>query len=379
MTFFSYNSTGYLSRKFDLGGFKFRNLIWYLVYLIRKALNLENSRIPNQILKTKSITNSVANSSKIETRNLLLPEEVNPLDSALDCLNANGFYPVSFATFETMEFGVNSSRKKLLSSIVPGIPYSFDFEEEYYAEYMQSEYAFTFKKCGWDSFRNLEIISRGCIPLYLDAKGIPRYTMTFYPKRSMALIAEEFRKKPFKLSAESKDSFRKMCKSRLEYGYLYSYLNELIILDSKEILFIDDSLDLRPDYLSLMLLNALAKEHKQKLFITKSYNYFFTDNTYESEEFLYGRGFGYRGRLRGHNKYVNVLEGKDISQFSGIIFFGNVHRNWEKFIEISDTYGGPIVSVWGEDIAPSRSQLREIQARSSHVFVRELNHPFVIP
>jgi hypothetical protein len=64
--------------------------------------------------------------------------------------------------------------------------------------------------------------------------------------------------------------------------------------------------------------------------------------------------------------------------FTGEVVIGNVNRNMAKLSELHKSKMKTI-SIWGEDFAPRKSVLRLMQQNSHRIFIRELNHPFVIP
>ena len=367
----------FFGRTYDFSIVNLAEITHFLRYIVTSAFISPNQRVNKFEKYCHIFSQNVSVKTFLPVKHLDLPTEVDPLKIAKISLERHGTFPISFVAIDSMQNVENHSKSRLISSIIPGQPYLFHNEEDYYFNYLNSHFAFTFKKCGWDSFRNVEIISHGSIPLYLHAKKIPRFTMTFYPKKSMSLIARKFLEEPFIMSDDSTNLFFESCQKYLQTSYLYYYLNELVGIQGKDILYLDDSLDSRPDYLSMMVLISLARYHDLKVHVTKNYRYLTTNETFESEDFLYGRGFGYRGRLSG-NQNLTLMDESQVDQFEGIVIIGNVLRN-KKSLAIFSNRGKTLVSICGEDLAPSRSELNFIQNASSHVFLRELNHPFVVP
>lgn len=68
------------------------------------------------------------------------------------------------------------------SIIIPGQPYNFDTEDEYYEEYQQSRFAVTCKKAGWDCLRHYEIMMNRCIPFFRGLEELPQHTMVHFPR-----------------------------------------------------------------------------------------------------------------------------------------------------------------------------------------------------
>ena len=100
-------------------------------------------------------------------------------------------FPINFSICKTKIVDKVPIKTKLLSMIVPGEPYSFDNEKDYYAEYQSSFFAITKKKDGWDCMRHYEILANGCIPYFLNMEECPINTMTTFPfkivKEAMSL------------------------------------------------------------------------------------------------------------------------------------------------------------------------------------------------
>jgi hypothetical protein len=74
---------------------------------------------------------------------------------------------------------------KPLATVIPGIKetYIFNKENDYYNDYNQSLFAFTWKKGGWDCLRHYEIIFNNCVPLFLNIKDCPEKTLSFLNKK----------------------------------------------------------------------------------------------------------------------------------------------------------------------------------------------------
>lgn len=75
-------------------------------------------------------------------------------------------------------------KNKLVAQIVPGVMETFTFtnEEDYFQDYRESIFAFTWKKSGWDCLRHYEILCNGCMPLFLDIEKCPDNICTTIPK-----------------------------------------------------------------------------------------------------------------------------------------------------------------------------------------------------
>ena len=93
-------------------------------------------------------------------------------------------YPIGFSIPAEKIVSSVGAKAKIYSSLVPGVlsSYIYNDEDSYYNEYRQSIFALTCRKAGWDCMRHYEILACGAIPLFVNSSGIPKDTMTFYPK-----------------------------------------------------------------------------------------------------------------------------------------------------------------------------------------------------
>lgn len=364
--------------KHDLYVQSFSEIPRFLTYVCKRLLGKSNLRMIQAQESCTAIAKKIEQRRDFPSREIEFPREVSPWDAATNCFQRHGFYPISFVSINSIKQPDTGIRPQMFSRIIPGVAYEFFDEDSYYDSYANSEFAFTYKKNGWDSFRNLEIISSGAVPLYLDAKSIPRFIMTFYPKEYLSSLMTEFRESQFRLSHASKQFFFDWCLKYLQTQFLYEYLRELSSFSGREILFLDDSLDGRPDYMSMMVLISLVRHHDSKVYLTRKYRYLTEGTKFTSEQFLYGRGFGYRGRLVGASNIVFSKEVEILRGFTGEVVIGNVNRNMAKLNELNKSKMKTI-SIWGEDFAPRKSVLKLMQQNSHRIFIRELNHPFVIP
>lgn len=72
-------------------------------------------------------------------------------------------------------------KKKLIADYVPGGPYKYDSEEEYYKGYREAYFAVTRKRGGWDCLRHYEIVACGCIPYFATIESCPNKTLFRFP------------------------------------------------------------------------------------------------------------------------------------------------------------------------------------------------------
>lgn len=92
--------------------------------------------------------------------------------------------PISFAQPDDKIVHGVLQKEKLVAHVIPGVAETFIFndEDDYFRDYAVSLFGFTWKKSGWDCLRHYEIISTGCMPLFLDIEKCPPTICTTYPK-----------------------------------------------------------------------------------------------------------------------------------------------------------------------------------------------------
>ena len=351
----------------------------YLIYLVLRIVGKPNNRIDKSMTVAKNFVENFPSINALRTVKLITLKEENPIDVAANCFERYGFYPISFVLMRDTDIDQGIPEKtKLISNVIPGNSYSFDYESELYNEYRNSEFAFTFKKCGWDSYRNIEIISQRAFPLYLDLKRIPRFCMTFYPKKHIQQVTELFLESPVRLSEDFRQNFFHSAFSFLNTQFLAQYLISCVRIEPRSVLFYDESLDLfKGDYQSMMVLKSLTKIPNVELTLVQKLDYLFFSGVDKSD--LYGRGFGYVGLLEDVELYRKEdLTITDIETFEWIVV-GSAARNLKFISSLSSRLRNKIILIWGEDRSPTRNELKLLQSKSQHIFVREIHHPFVVP
>ena len=92
--------------------------------------------------------------------------EEDPRDVARQCYSRYGVYPLNFSYPSPRVQAVPvAPRPHFLSTTYPGTPHTLTHWEDYLEEYRGSYFALSTKKGGWDTFRHLEIVFSGAIPL----------------------------------------------------------------------------------------------------------------------------------------------------------------------------------------------------------------------
>ena len=99
-----------------------------------------------------------------------------------------GFYPITFSLQN--DAIINTNKEDFFSNAIPGTKSSHQWcvLDKYYDNYKKSNYAYTWKKGGWDCNRHTEILMNSCTPYMPDIKDCPHYTMYFYPKNKFQEI-----------------------------------------------------------------------------------------------------------------------------------------------------------------------------------------------
>lgn len=106
--------------------------------------------------------------------------------------------PISFSTPKENIVKEIPEKTINLMPLIPGVPwneetkktYIYKTEEEYYNAYKQSLFGLTWKKGGWDCLRHYEILSQGCIPLFLDIVHLPKTMMIHFPRHELEKVLD---------------------------------------------------------------------------------------------------------------------------------------------------------------------------------------------
>lgn len=95
---------------------------------------------------------------------------------------SRGAKPISFKfpsinTVYTRDYRMD--KNQILATCDPRFTasYIYNSELDYYQGYGNALFAFTTKKAGWDCLRHYEILACGCLPVFVNIKNMPKYTM----------------------------------------------------------------------------------------------------------------------------------------------------------------------------------------------------------
>ncbi len=258
-----------------------------------------------------------------------------------------------------------------ISDIIPYESYSFGSAEAYYDNYSKAALAITQKKGGWDCFRHVEIISSGCIPLFLDAHKIPRYTMIHYPKEFLAQVNKAYFLNNEIPGPELNFELTKFANSTLTCRAMCEYfmtIAEIEVEASDKILFIDSRLSLEPDYLSVLTyigLKQIYGNRVESLFDEPDYVYRDTEVDLSS---LYGRGFGYTKVLERIPAILNnFTEPK-------VVVVSNLERDILRVSKLYRQYpNSKFLFFWGSDNpVPDVVKKEILDIPNSVLFSREI-------
>jgi hypothetical protein len=101
-------------------------------------------------------------------------------------------FPISFSVPKEIIVDTVPEKKKYIMPLIPGLAetYIYSDEDSYYAAYRESLFGLTWKKAGWDCLRHYEILSQGCLPLFLDIHHMPLTLMKTYPRDKIARLLD---------------------------------------------------------------------------------------------------------------------------------------------------------------------------------------------
>ena len=322
---------------------------------------------------------STDNSDHIDLFDLADTRE-NIFSTAQECQDEKGCWPISFSSPYRCASDPKQFREKTISDIVPGRPYSFDSQHEYYSEYAASSYAISHKKGGWDCFRHIEILMNGAIPLMPDAFEIPKYSMVHYPKGTLKCTAKmsegQIRTPNFSTRAKLIRFFNENLTSRAMTDYM---LRCARVQNSERILFIDHRLPFSPDYQSIFTLIGLKQTFGNSCTAMQPVSYLY-EGWRGASRSLYGRGFGYARSLPGitADSHRLIMSLKSVvkrlkQQEYDLVVFGSIMRNLKIFEELRP-YLDPTrtIVINGEDLPPSEEALSYMKDTRCHVFIRSI-------
>lgn len=323
-------------------------------------------------------------------------------------------FPISFSIPEEHILHRFPSKSKPAASVVPGNHSTYIYmgnstyegdrhlERDFYYDLSSSMFAFTFKKAGWDCMRHLEIMARGCLPIFTDIGNSPNGTLMAYPKRVFSLLLRfpglVYSTRPFQIAIvwEEFDHVLYMltCEFLLSYtrkhlttASMAKYVIDTVGLPTKTILFLATAEAASGDYLTDMTLHGFKTilgasavvDVERQLPIYTSASDFNETEFIKSKSQLYGRGFTFGKTMSEYPGLVDrtrVPQRVQAHEFD-LVVFGMGHRSMGLhapfFKEVCRHYPPKrVVMLYGGDEAISINALNQWTSCVGHVFAREM-------
>ena len=211
-----------------------------------------------------------------------------------------------------------------------------------------------------------------------------QYSLAHFPKRALSGVYDSLvQDGPAVPGHVTQEFFRNFATNHLSSEAMARYLLQVTGLESSSILFVDESLPSRTDYLSAFTYIGLKQVTGQRTQAAYEPLYLFDDFAGETST-LYGRGFGYSrslpAALRGSLPSPDSSDASHLAELSAsfdAIVVGNYDAN-RGLVEKLREHGVPaskFVCIVGSDL-PSDFRLRHDIARSGMTFfVREFVKP----
>jgi hypothetical protein len=175
-------------------------------------------------------------------RGTIQPEKINlpGIHFMRERLTNDKSHPLSFSIPKEIIVNEVPTKEYYLMPLVPGVAstYIYNDQEAYYNMYQKSLFGLTWKKAGWDCLRHYEILSQGCLPLFLDIHHLPLTLMNMYPRvqveelLTLAVSIEGYKKDmeftyDDRITLSNVDLSKIEFKNPEEYGY-YEIANKLL-------------------------------------------------------------------------------------------------------------------------------------------------------
>ena len=343
---------------------------------------------PDYYSQELSPTLFVRDAAILPQRTFLAADHREPaaVDLGRECFSTYGVYPLNFS-FPQPEMMPSSlaNRPHFLSSTIPGEPFSFVSWDDYLLEYQSSYFALSTKKGGWDTFRHLEILFSGTIPLIPRLAKANAFSLAHLPKRALMTVMEQLLAEgPAIPDDHTRAFFADFASQRLSSRAMASYVVEAAGIRGSRIMYLDHGLAARTDYLSAFTLIGLRQLLGETIIPAFEVDYLlddFSGNTHR----LYGRGFGYTKVLPARLRSPDSLDPAEADTVAGqadllalaescdCIVVGNYDGNRERVSALVNA-GIPearFVCILGSDLIPDRSMLAQIRKGKMTFFVRE--------
>jgi len=319
----------------------------------------------------------------VPVRNFLtgLDSQQNVRDSALLCRDRYGYFPLSFSFPQPGLMPIDDrERPHFLSTTIPGEPFSFDSWEDYLAEYRSSYFALSTKKGGWDTFRHLEVLFSGGIPLIPGISALHPHSLALYPKKALGQVMTSLLQDgPAVPDATTQQFFRDYSLAHLSSKAMAEYCLDVSGLGDATVLFLDAALVARTDYLSAFSFIGLKQAIGSRVREAFAPEYLFDDFVGDTQR-LYGRGFGYSRSLPAKLRSTEALSAEastgdvvELSEAYDAVVVGNYDANRDLVSRLlaAGVPAQKFVCVVGSDSPVDFRLAREIRRSGMTFFVRE--------
>ena len=350
-----------------------------------KTLDYSNglplSRIPVQAVIDLGVrlSNELQREAEIDESLMDMDREATRIDTlARECQQSLGVWPLSFSYPRRIVSG-ELQPERVVSRVLPGVPYAFDDEAAYLREYTSARVGITHRKAGWDCFRHLEILGSGCAPLMPDIDAMPKFTMIHYPKEAMgAILANALRRDAYP-GPQTRKFLVGFTEEFLSSAAMARYLLRCSGLSGADsVVFVDEALPTQADYLSLTTLIGLKQVFGDRCVAVPEVEYLYDDYAGDSSR-LYGRGFGYcralPRRAQASATYREASIENVIARMKpDAVVVGSIARNRsvaERLLRILDAE--KTIWIHGEDHPPSREEEQFLRTSQTHTFVRSID------
>jgi len=209
--------------------------------------------------------------------------------------------------------------------------------------------------------------------------------MVHYPKASLKAISHKVLDRGGFVGLETRKAISKYAKEHLSSQAMASYiLRSVGQLDRPKVLFVDESLEKQPDYLSLLTLIGMKQILGKRCEEYPLVDYIYSDWKGDASK-LYGRGFGYVGildpdvRAAQHTPLGLLGQSPDLAT-PDLLIVGNISRNASLGKELLSVFPAQ-QTIWlhGEDSPPGVDEIRFLRQSGCHVFVRSIEPPGTCP
>jgi len=336
-------------------------------FFARKRLFRKVAYLENQLLSIEDTTLHASQMDDASHRRIVL--------------DRSKFFPISFSwpgPLEAFE-DLHELTRKPFSIIFPGEPYGFTDYKSYLEEYRSSVYGTTFKKAGWDCFRHVEILAMGGIPYQPDVLECPDLAMSLYPKNLIA-TAHTFANAGLIAPRDLRAAIYSRFVERLTSEAMASFILSKTQFVPDRVIFLDDTMNTIPDYLSVMTYVGLKKLlGSEKVVAPLGAGPVFEDWT-GNQDNLHGLGFGYckvlSCSLRNSTEEApaDLQDAFEMVGPNDLLVAANINRSkaLAELVSSAEIPEAHKLHIWGDDRSPNRSQLKWLKTLEGHVAIREV-------